>query len=170
MTREAGEPDPKAARAVIARAFTLVEDVVYIGIGVLLALSAAMLLVNGAVGLWRASVEGAPLPGVINLLDRTLLVLMLVELLYTVQVSFRAHALKPEPFLVVGLIAAVRRILVVTAEFSHMAQQSDAVFHRGLSEIGLLTALALALVVSLWMLRTRPAVEGGAEEPPPGPA
>ena len=104
MTREAGEPDPKAARAVIARAFTLVEDVVYIGIGVLLALSAAMLLVNGAVGLWRASVEGAPLPGVINLLDRTLLVLMLVELLYTVQVSFREHALLPEPFLIVGLI------------------------------------------------------------------
>ena len=57
---------------------------------------------NGAVGLWRASLEGAPLTGVINLLDRTLLVLMLVELLYTVQVSFREHALLPEPFLVLG--------------------------------------------------------------------
>lgn len=154
MTREAGEPDPKAARAVIARAFTLVEDVVYIGIGVLLALSAAMLLVNGAVGLWRASVEGAPLPGVINLLDRTLLVLMLVELLYTVQVSFREHALLPEPFLIVGLIAATRRILVVTAEFS-VADKTGAQgrFRDGMLEIALLTVMTVALVGSLLMLR-----------------
>ena len=118
MTRAPGESDPSAARTVIARAFTVVEDVVYIGIGILLAVSAGVLLVNGAAGLWRATVDGAPLAGVINLLDRTLLVLMLVELLYTVQVSFREHALLPEPFLIVGLIAATRRILVVTAEFS----------------------------------------------------
>jgi len=33
---------------------------------------------------------------------------MIVEILYTVQVSFREHALVPEPFLIVGLIVAVR--------------------------------------------------------------
>ena len=37
---------------------------------------------------------------IIALLDRVLLVVMLVELLYTVQVSFREHALVPEPFLI----------------------------------------------------------------------
>jgi uncharacterized membrane protein (DUF373 family) len=155
VTRSDAEPDAKAARTVIARAFTLIEDVVYIGIGVLLAVSAAVLLVNGAVSLWRATAEGTPLPGVINLLDRTLLVLMLVELLYTVQVSFREHALLPEPFLIVGLIAATRRILVVTAEFS-VAEKTGAQqgrFRDGMLEIALLTIMIVALVGSLLMLR-----------------
>ena len=155
MPRSADEPEPSGPRTLIARAFTLVEDVVYIGIGTLLALSAAMLLVNGAIGLWRAAMDGAPLPGVINLLDRTLLVLMLVELLYTVQVSFREHALLPEPFLIVGLIAAMRRILVVTAEFSVADKTGGAAgrFREGMLEIGLLTLMTVALVASLLMLR-----------------
>ena len=148
-TQEAGR-----TRTLIARAFTLVEDVVYVGIGVLLAFSAAILMVNAGVGLWRASFEGTPLPGVINLLDRTLLVLMLVELLYTVQVSFREHALLPEPFLVVGLIAATRRILVVTAEFSVTGKEGTPEhFRDGMLEIGLLTLMTVALVASLLMLR-----------------
>jgi uncharacterized membrane protein (DUF373 family) len=154
VARSDGEPDPKAARTILARVFTLIEDAIYIGIGVLLALSAAILLVNGAIALWRATTGGAPLPGVIDLLDRTLLVLMLVELLYTVQVSFREHALLPEPFLIVGLIAAMRRILVVTAEFS-VADKTGAQgrFRDGMLEIALLTVLTLALVGSLLMLR-----------------
>ena len=154
MARSADEPESGETRTLIARAFTLVEDVVYIGIGVLLTFSALVLLVNGAIGLWRASMEGAPLPGVINLLDRTLLVLMLVELLYTVQVSFREHALLPEPFLIVGLIAAMRRILVVTAEFS-VADKTGATgrFREGMLEIALLTLMTVALVASLLMLR-----------------
>jgi hypothetical protein len=46
------------------------------------------------------------------------LILLVIELLYTVQVSFREHGLIPEPFLLVGLIAAIRRVLVLTAEFA----------------------------------------------------
>ncbi len=154
MVRPAEEPKSGETRTVISRAFTLVEDVVYIGIGVLLTFSALVLLVNGAVGLWRATIEGAPLPGVINLLDRTLLVLMLVELLYTVQVSFREHTLLPEPFLIVGLIAATRRILVVTAEFSVTGKDgAPDRFRNGMLEIALLTLMTVALVASLLMFR-----------------
>jgi uncharacterized membrane protein (DUF373 family) len=154
VVRPAEEPESGETRTVISRAFTLVEDVVYIGIGVLLTFSAGVLLVNGAIGLWRATMEGTPLPGVINLLDRTLLVLMLVELLYTVQVSFREHALLPEPFLVVGLIAATRRILVVTAEFSVTGKDgAPERFRDGMLEIALLTLMTVALVASLLMLR-----------------
>jgi uncharacterized membrane protein (DUF373 family) len=56
----------------------------------------------------------ATLPGaIVSVLDRLLLLLMVVELLYTVQVSFREHAIVPEPFLIVGLVAATRRVLVL---------------------------------------------------------
>src|SRR5437016_4898351 len=111
-----------------------------------------MLLVNGAIGLWRATMDGAPLPGVINLLDRTLLVLLIVELLYTVQVSFREHALLPEPFLLIGLISAIRRVLVLTAEFGELRQTMVTAQDFAI-ELGVLTVLILALVVSLLLLR-----------------
>jgi uncharacterized membrane protein (DUF373 family) len=154
LVRPAEEPESGETRTVIARAFTLVEDVVYIGIGVLLTCSALILLVTGALGLWRATIEGATLLGVVNLLDRTLLVLMLVELLYTVQVSFREHTLLPEPFLIVGLIAATRRILVVTAEFSVTGKDgAPEQFRNAMLEIALLTLMTVALVGSLLMLR-----------------
>jgi uncharacterized membrane protein (DUF373 family) len=142
-------------RGLVARMFGLAEDVVYVGMGVLLAFSAAALLVSGAAALWTATLRGAPLEAVIGLLDRTLLVLMLVELLYTVRVSFRQHALLPEPFLIVGLIAATRRILVVTAEFSLKSEADPGRFRDALLEIGLLTVMVVALVGSLLMLRRR---------------
>src|SRR5258708_39167834 len=90
-------------RTSISRAFSRFEDVVYVGLGLLLAYSAAALLVTGGRALWSSVLAGAPLAAIIELLDRSLLLLMIVELLYTVQVSFLAHALVPEPFLVVGL-------------------------------------------------------------------
>src|SRR5260370_18110724 len=75
------------------------EDVVYIVLGFLLACTAGALLVTTAIELMRAIAQGNAMDAMVALLDRLLLVLMVVELLYTVQVSFRAHALVPEPFL-----------------------------------------------------------------------
>jgi len=55
----------------------------------------------------------------------------------------------------VGLIAATRRILVVTAEFSVKDAAQAARFRDGMLEIGLLTVMVVALVASLLMLRSR---------------
>src|SRR5438132_5353851 len=107
----------------IMRGFIRVEDAVYVGLGTLLAAMALALLVAVAIS-FAHTLLADTLPGhVVELLDRILLILMIVEILYTVQVSFREHALVPEPFLIVGLIAAVRRILVTTAEFARTVEQ-----------------------------------------------
>lgn len=71
------------------------------------------------------------------------------------QVSFREHLLVPEPFLIVGLIAATRRILVLTAEFATLIEKGDAVFRNAMMELGLLTFLVVAMVVSLVLLKRR---------------
>jgi uncharacterized membrane protein (DUF373 family) len=143
------------ARAFITKAFSRFEDVVYVGLGVILAYTAAALLVTGGKALVVSIAEGAPLPGIVQLLDRALLVLMVVELLYTVNVSFKQHTLTPEPFLVVGLIAATRRILIVTAEFSTLMDKDAGHFQRAMIEVALLTVMVLALVFSLRLLRAR---------------
>jgi hypothetical protein len=150
MKKEADGP-----RGIVARAFTWVEDIVYVGLGALLAASALLLLGSGAVAFVRQVAAGTLAAGVIGLLDRLLLTLMIVELLYTVQVSFREHALVPEPFLIVGLVAATRRILVLTAEFGSLPNRTEEVFRAAMIELGVLTVMIVAFVASLLMLRSR---------------
>jgi phosphate starvation-inducible membrane PsiE len=146
---------PEDVRELVARAFTRVEDAVYIGIGLLLAASAVTLLVGTGLAFARGLVEGVATARVVALLDQILLVFMIVEILYTVQVSFREHALVPEPFLIVGLIAAIRRVLVLTAEFGDLLTKGGAVFQNAMLELGLLTVMVVAFVFALAMIRKR---------------
>jgi phosphate starvation-inducible membrane PsiE len=143
------------AREWVARIFTRAEDVVYVGVGVLLAASALALLVTSAFGFVQSVLNGVLAGRVVDLLDQILLVFMIVEILYTVQISFREHALIPEPFLIVGLIAGIRRVLVLTAEFGDLMTRGDAIFHNAMLELGLLTVLVLALVWALVLVRRR---------------
>ena len=152
--------EPKRAWA--ARAFTLVEDIVYLGLGLLLAGSSIVLLVGGLITFVQHLIGGSLASNIVPLLDRILLILLVVELLYTVQVSFREHTVVPQPFILVGLIAAIRRVLVLTAELAQVHEQSDVVFQRFVIELVVLTVLIVALVISL-MLLTKRGVEVAAE-------
>lgn len=139
----------------IARAFTATEDFVYIGLGCLLATSAVTLLAKSVIAFWQGVVDGKI--STIELLDRILLILLIVELLYTVQVSLREHTLVPEPFLLVGLISAIRRVLVLTAEFDGMHEKVALTPQQFAVELAVLTVLILALAVALILLRRRTA-------------
>jgi hypothetical protein len=72
---------------------------------------------------------GAPLrarSGVLWLLmlDRVPLVLMLVEVLYTVRISIGSKEfMSVQPFLMVGLIATIRRVLVITILLSRTTRR-----------------------------------------------
>ena len=139
----------------VAGAFTVVEDIVYIGLGLLLAGSSIALLVSGMITFGQNLMARTLTGNIVPLLDRILLILLVVELLYTVQVSFREHGLIPEPFLLVGLIAAIRRVLVLTAEFAHVANEPETVFKHFITELVVLTVLIVALVFSLILLQKR---------------
>ena len=143
----------KPGRAWVARIFTVVEDVVYVGLGLLLAGCSLALLVSGLIIFGQNLIAGSLTTNMVALLDRALLILLVVELLYTVQVSFREHALAPEPFLLIGLIAGIRRVLLLTAELAQVQQKSEAVFRYFIVELVVLTVLIVALVVSLVLLR-----------------
>ncbi|HMA29458.1 MAG TPA: phosphate-starvation-inducible PsiE family protein [Thermoanaerobaculia bacterium] len=147
--------NPKGTRNFIARAFTLVEDVVYVGLGVLLGSSAALLLVLSLIAFVKSVAAGSLPSSIVSLLDQSLLVLLIVELLYTLQVSFREHRVVPEPFLLVGLIAAIRRVLLLTAQFSELKEESAATFQHFALELGILTVLIVALTGSLVLLHQK---------------
>src|SRR5437868_6199381 len=84
---------------------------------------------------------------------------MLIEILHTVRVSVESGVLSCEPFLVVGLIASIRRILVITLESTKGTQQGagpeevDRLFRTSMTELGVLAVLILVMVASIYMLR-----------------
>jgi uncharacterized membrane protein (DUF373 family) len=133
--------------------FGLAEDTLYVGLGLLLIAIAFTLLFTEIVYFLRYVSTRTLADNIVFLLDRILLIIIFVEVLYTVQESFRQHVLRPGPFLVVGLIAVTRRILVLTAEMSKLAKESQEGFYNAMIELGLLTILVIALVLSLRMLR-----------------
>ncbi len=141
------------ARRFIVQGLSTVEDVVYVGLGVLLAIAAITLLLAAfksfATALLAHSLSGQ----VVSLLDQILLILLIVELLYTVQVSFREHGLIAEPFLVVALIAAIRRVLIITAEVSKLPEAGGTVFRQTIIELSVLTIMILVFAGSLIMLQ-----------------
>ena len=156
-----------ALRLWIGHGFTVAEDIVYVSLALLLTVSAGALVVGGAGALVQSLRSGTSPVDIVVVLDRILLVLMVVELLYTVKVSFQEHALVPEPFLVVGLIAATRRILIVTAQLAVSVEKTsdETAFRHAMFELGLLTVMVVALVASLLMLRKRSAVAPAASRP-----
>jgi uncharacterized membrane protein (DUF373 family) len=147
----------------IAASFSLIEDIIYIGLGILLAGVAMALLITEITYFIQYIYAEVLSENIVMLLDRVLLIIIFVEVLYTVQVSFRQHVLQPGPFLVVGLIAVTRRILVLTAELPKMAKENEALLHNAIIELAMLTVLILALVMSLRLIRPED-VKSAAEE------
>lgn len=76
--------------------------------------------------------------------------LILVEILHTVRISIRSHILLAgEPFLVVGLIASIRRILIISLEMASLTREATwsgegaSIFRASMLELGLLVVLVL---------------------------
>ena len=155
------ESDSEATRigALAARTFLRVEVFAYLVLGLLLALVAFLGTYSAANSLWLAALErGASLSLVVTI-DRILLVLMVIEILHTVRVSFTEGALVAEPFLVVGMIASIRRVLVITLESSQVQEpgkwlpDSQGLFNATMIELVVLGGLILAMVISIYLLR-----------------
>jgi uncharacterized membrane protein (DUF373 family) len=130
----------------VARLFDTIEDTIHIVVAGLLVIASAFVLWNAGSAL-VSDLGGDPLKLVTDILDNGLLLFIVAELLHTVQVTIRERSLVVEPFLVVALIAAVRRLLLVTAELA----TKKATFQLSVQgvEMAILLALILGITVSL---------------------
>jgi uncharacterized membrane protein (DUF373 family) len=89
------------------------QDIVSVTVGVVLVVLAGAELVSGIVDFLTSVRKIGFDPAGINLLYRILLVLILVEIVHTVVLSLRAHRLVAQPFIIVGLVAVIRKVLIV---------------------------------------------------------
>lgn len=125
------------------------EAVLYGAVAILLAAAAVFVLVGTVHELVHAISTGAGAVDTgVAILDRVLLLLIIAELAYTLRFVLRTHRIAVEPFLFIGLIAVVRRILIVTAQFERLPA-GGRVLTNFLLELGLLGFLALALAIAV---------------------
>lgn len=153
MEREAGSRIVSRTTDAIGEGLESFELVLYASVGLLLGV-AGILIVGGTVtGLVRdISHHHSAIDVAIVILDRVLLALIVGELLYTLRFVVRTHEIAVEPFLYIGIIAVVRRILIVTAQFER-APQSGRALTNTLLEFGLLGLLVPALAAAVFLVR-----------------
>src|ERR1041385_8319485 len=121
-----------------SKALGKAESVVLVLIGVALVLVAVLLLYSSMYDLNEA-VHGGPAAiehKSIEILNTVLLVMMTMEIVYTVAISLQSHTLNAEPFLIIGVIAGIRRTLVITATATD-SEAHPQQFHNTLMELGL---------------------------------
>ena len=75
----------------------------------------------------------------------------MAELLYTLRLVDAGGKILVEPFLFIGVIAVVRRILVIAAE--REGEQATVDLEDFLIEVGTFAGVAFALVLSIYLLR-----------------
>ncbi len=135
-----------------AKLLNQAESAVLIMIGLVLVVLATLLLWTSAGSMLEALRENTIGHEAIGILNSVLLVMMTMEIVYTVAISLQSHTLVAEPFLIIGTIAAIRRMLVITAT-STETEHDAPLFHNTLIELGLLAATVVALAVAIWILR-----------------
>jgi uncharacterized membrane protein (DUF373 family) len=142
-------PDPyKRIFSGILDAF---ERLAYLAIALALSVPIVMLVVSAAMIMLDVSEVGV-LETVLAVLDRVLLAFIFVELIDTIRVTVRERGLFiAEPFLLVGLIAVVRRILLLTAGLEQAASTEE--FQNMLIELGVMTGLVIVLTIALYFTR-----------------
>lgn len=117
------------------------ESAIYLVVALLLIVAGAPTLAGTVVDLVEGSKSRPIADAGVFLLDRVLLMFIIAELLYTLRVVNFGGQILVEPFLFIGLIAVVRKVLVLTAE----VQAQGAPIDDFVIQLGALAGLVLAI-------------------------
>lgn len=131
------------------------EMLVYIGIAAFLVLTALSLLVAAGrnfLPLFGADAMSGQVA--IKVLDILLLVFIVVELLFAVRITIARRELLAEPFLLVGIIASIKEIVVLSVKAADEVG-NGATFSDSLWEIGVLGAMVVFLGGTAFLLRRK---------------
>lgn len=133
----------------IIHSLSFVEDVIYVIVALLLTASAILLIYNEFISFPEFFKAVNQVQTIIEIISKTLLLVMVLEILYTVRITIKEHVLCSEPFLIVGLIAAIRRILIISVETAYFQEK----INMYMLEIGVLSGMILVFVVSIVLLK-----------------
>ena len=128
------------------------ENVVYLAVAVVLVAVAAVVLGASVVKLTDLPDLGVTTTAA-EVLDLLLLVFIVVELLYAVRTTLAERELVAEPFLIVGIIASIKEIIVVALKAENEGPQQA--FENAMVEIGVLGGLIVLLAIAGYLVRRK---------------
>jgi uncharacterized membrane protein (DUF373 family) len=129
----------------------IADSVVHYAVAVLLLVIAAVVLIHTVADFTRANDVFSA--GVTAAVNGVLFVIIVLEILRTVVAHFDEGGFQLRPFLVIGIVSAVRHILTVGAQISLADEKSAAHLHDSLLELGVNAAVVVALAVALLLVR-----------------
>ena len=143
------------------------EDMVHYAVALVLVGVALVVLGHSVLDLFNSDEHFAKL--VTDVINSILFVIIVMEILRTVVAHFDDAGLQLKPFLIIGIISAVRHILTVGAQASLGAAESDAAhaasdFSHSQVELGVNAAVVMALVLGLVLVWRSERVAGDAAE------
>jgi len=92
----------------------------------------------------------------LTLVNNLLLIIILLELFRTIVRFLETDILRIEPYLVVGIIACIRRMLTASAELGDLRHVPDEFFDKYLKDMVMNAGLVLVLIGGVYLLRIRP--------------
>lgn len=125
------------------------EKIIYTLIVLFLFAGAFLLVYDEVLTILHFPDESDRMNAIIEIISKTLLLLMIIEILVTVRISIKERTVSPEPFFIVGLIASIRRILIISVETAYEHE----FFNQYMIEIGVLVGLSLVFVIAIVLLR-----------------
>ena len=136
-------------------------DVIHMGVGfieqgiaavVVLLLVAGVLMVfwDVVMNLGRALPGGLGEHGLTEVLSQALLALMIAEIISSVASFFERRRLNAGPLLVIGIIASIRRLLVISAEAANFVSEGMEIPQSMLIELAILT---VSVGIFAWSIR-----------------
>ena len=146
-------PDKRGPAQRADGALEAVEKVVYLGIAALLVVASFVLLVVAAKDLTDVFDDFGTSP-VVEALDTLLLLFIFVELLSAVRITVAKRELVAEPFLLVGIIASIKEIVVLSVKAAKSIGDGRS-FRDQLWEIAVLGVVVLLLGLTAWLLRIK---------------
>ncbi len=144
----------------ISRGLSIAERSVFTVVAVLLFAAAVALSWNGVLDIIPLF-TGPPHSAIqetADFLNLVLLILMIGEIAYTVTLSVRGTGLNAYPFLIVGLIAVIRRVLLLTVEeVQGGTATAGGIVSKSTIDLAILTIVVMAFVFAIWLLKKREA-------------
>jgi uncharacterized membrane protein (DUF373 family) len=154
VSREHNESKEEEMVGPIDRALTFAENVLYTVSALLLLAGAVAVLGEIGYNLVHELDEGVA-DAVVHSLDGLLLVFILLELLAAVRATMVEHRLVAEPFLVAGIIASIKEIIVLSLEAAEFVGKEGEGFRHAMTGIGVLGGIVLLLAVATFLVRRK---------------
>jgi uncharacterized membrane protein (DUF373 family) len=145
---------------VTTRGLHIAEDIIYAFTALLLA-GGALVVLTEAVYRFSTEVPDGVSGAVEAALESLLIVFILVELLSAVRSAITEHKLVAEPFLLVGILAVIKELVVIATFRIDEGKVADTML-----KVGVLGGVVIGLAVATLILRRR---EREPEESPASP-